>query len=145
MGSETKRILINAKEKALLHVAKARLGLEDEEYRAILRRCGGVETSLDLDRVGFDRVMWEFERMGFMRGHTSARKSGMHRPPAPEKAPILSKIGAQLADMRLPWAYADSIAKQMFKVPLVRWCQPEQLSKIVAALAYRQKKTGGAA
>lgn len=139
------KVLISQKQKAVLHVAKARLGLEDEEYRAILRRCAGVETSLGLDEAGFERVMREMERLGFIRGHRSERKSGMHRPPAPERAPLLSKIGAQLADMRLPWAYADAIAKRMFGVPLVRWCQPEQLSKIVAALAYRQKKTGGGA
>lgn len=56
---------INAKQKALLHVAKAALGLTDDEYRAVLYGAAGVESSKDLDHRGFEQVLQRFEDLGF--------------------------------------------------------------------------------
>lgn len=56
---------LDRKKLSLLHVAKSRLGLSDEDYRAILRRVAGVESSTELDEVSFDLVMQYFERLGF--------------------------------------------------------------------------------
>jgi phage gp16-like protein len=55
------------------------------------------------------------------------------------KKPLLSKVGAILADMKLPWSYADSIAKQMHGIRFVEWCNPAQLHKIVAAMVINQR------
>lgn len=49
----------------------------------------------------------------------------------------MGKIEALLADNKLPWAYADGIAKQMFKVDKVDWLEREQLRKVVAALVVK--------
>ncbi|MDU3313790.1 MAG: phage protein GemA/Gp16 family protein [Pseudomonas aeruginosa] len=50
-------------------------------------------------------------------------------------------IEAQLAEMRLPWSYADKIAKQMFGVAKVAWLKkPDQLTAILAALHVEQEK-----
>jgi hypothetical protein len=57
--------MINNRQKALLHVAKARLGLSDEEYRDILRTYGGAESSKFLNEVGLERVMAFFQSLGF--------------------------------------------------------------------------------
>ena len=56
---------IDRKKVALIQVAKARLRLADDDYRAILARCGGVTSSTELDFAGFDQVMREFKRLGF--------------------------------------------------------------------------------
>lgn len=69
--------------KALLHVAKHQLGLSDDDYRTVLRREAGVESSRDLDGAGFDRVMTEFERLGFKgrgRHAVPGRREGMATP-----------------------------------------------------------------
>ncbi len=50
------------------------------------------------------------------------------------KAPLINKIEVLLTDNKLPWVYADGIAKQMFKVEKVDWLEREQLRKVVAAL-----------
>ncbi|MEQ8195017.1 MAG: DUF1018 domain-containing protein, partial [Rhodospirillales bacterium] len=50
---------------SLIHVAKSRLGLGDEDYRALLMRVAGVESSRDLDNFDFNQVMAEFQRLGF--------------------------------------------------------------------------------
>jgi isocitrate dehydrogenase kinase/phosphatase len=57
--------MISARQKAVLHVAKSQLRLSDENYRAVLREQGGVESSNDLTNATFDRVMRRFEELGF--------------------------------------------------------------------------------
>ncbi len=57
--------MISSSQKSLLHVAKQRLGIQDEDYRALLSRIAGVSSSMELDTQGFDHVLIEFERLGF--------------------------------------------------------------------------------
>lgn len=52
----------------MIHVAKARLDLDDEEYRAVLLQEAGVETSKALDVWGFEAVMDRFATLGFKSG-----------------------------------------------------------------------------
>lgn len=50
---------------ALLHVAKRDLGLSDDDYRAILLRLANVESSRDLDLLGFEAVIAYIGQLGF--------------------------------------------------------------------------------
>lgn len=52
----------------LIHIAKAQLGLDDESYRGLLQECAGVESSKNLDAMGFKKVIGELERLGFRVG-----------------------------------------------------------------------------
>jgi len=52
---------------ALIHVAKKQLALEEEAYRAILKRTAGVESSRFLTLKGFEDLMAEFTRLGFAK------------------------------------------------------------------------------
>lgn len=52
-------------QKAILHVAKAKLHWDDETYRMVLVRIAGVTTSKDLDQDGFAAVMGFAEYCGF--------------------------------------------------------------------------------
>jgi hypothetical protein len=56
---------IGRKKKALVHIAKQGLRLDDESYRQILKGVAGVESSTQLTVEGFERVMRRFEEMGF--------------------------------------------------------------------------------
>ena len=49
----------------LLHTAKTKLGLEEDTWRSILVRCGGVASSKELDRNGFAAVMEFLRHVGF--------------------------------------------------------------------------------
>lgn len=53
---------------------------------------------------------------------------------------LIGKIGAVLADLKLPWSYADGISTKMFNVNKVEWCSPQQLYRVVAALAIYQRR-----
>ncbi|MGQ9645872.1 MAG: phage protein GemA/Gp16 family protein [Thermodesulfobacteriota bacterium] len=56
---------IGRKKKALVHIAKHDLRLDDESYRQILKGVAGVESSAQLTAEGFEKVMKRFQEMGF--------------------------------------------------------------------------------
>ena len=66
-------------QKAILHVAKAKLGYDDELYRQVLVRIAGVTSSTDLDQGGFEAVMGYFEYAGFRPTANGAPRYG-NRP-----------------------------------------------------------------
>ena len=56
---------IGRKKKALVHIAKEDLHLDEESYRQILKGVAGVESSTQLTEEGFEKVMKRFQEMGF--------------------------------------------------------------------------------
>lgn len=56
---------IGRKKKALLHIAKENLHLDEETYRQILKGVAGVESATQMTREGFEKVMNRFQEMGF--------------------------------------------------------------------------------
>ncbi|MCX8118729.1 MAG: regulatory protein GemA [Desulfobacterota bacterium] len=56
---------IGRKKKALIHLAKEELHLNEESYRRILKSVAGVDSATQLDREGFKKVMERFQAMGF--------------------------------------------------------------------------------
>jgi len=128
--------MINNKQKALIHIAKQKTGMSDQEYRELLGSFG-VASSRDLTHGKFDAVMKHFKGMGFKRKPGKPYKR-LH--PIGSKKRLLYKIEAQITEMDLSWNYVDGMAKKMFGVDRVIWCVPQQLHRIVAALNYHQKR-----
>jgi hypothetical protein len=60
-----RKVTIGRKKKALVHIAKEDLDLEEESYRQILKGVAGVESATQLTREGFEKVMKRFQEMGF--------------------------------------------------------------------------------
>jgi len=56
---------IGRKKKAVIHIAKSDLRLDDTSYRQILKGVAGVESAADLTKEGFEKVMKRFQEMGF--------------------------------------------------------------------------------
>jgi phage gp16-like protein len=117
--------------------------MDEDARRDFLQAHAGVRSTNALDMRGCQRVL------------DAARKAGATRP-APEKyigrhpgypetcrrgcGPLLEKVEAQLADMKLPWSYAAGILRQMHKNMRLEWATGCQLHDLVAALAVEQKK-----
>lgn len=133
--------MINNKKKALIHVAKAKVGMSETEYRDTLAGVG-VASSTDLNAATFDLVMKHFEKMGFVSNGKSRKsknpKTAFQNPKSKDR--LLGKIDAIMADMGLQKGYVDAIARNMFGVDVYAWCNAHQLHKIVAALMYHQKR-----
>jgi hypothetical protein len=58
-------MVIGKKKKAVVHIAKGDLHLDEECYRHILKGVAGVESSTQLTEEGFEKVMKRFQEMGF--------------------------------------------------------------------------------
>ncbi len=50
---------------AAIHVAKKQLGMQEDDYRAVLARVTGKRSSKDMDEAERGRVLAEFKRLGF--------------------------------------------------------------------------------
>lgn len=142
--------MITKGQKALLHIAKAEVGMTEEEYRDLLKSVG-VESSADpkFNRAKFDQVMKHFKTLGFKKrlprrpskGETPRNDRGAQGVKGVKsKEKLLAKIDAILNDLGLKRGYADSMARSMFGVDFVSWCDADQLYKITAALTYHQNR-----
>jgi len=126
-----------------IHTYKNLLGLDDETYRDMLKSLTGKTSSADMDYKQRWRVIQEMAKRlpHDKRPVPPPKKSYTGRPAVIEaKEPLIRKIEALLTESGKPWAYAHAIAKKMFHVDLIEWCNCEQLRKIVAALMYNQKR-----
>jgi hypothetical protein len=56
---------IGRKKKAIVHIAKKDLHLDEESYRQILKGVAGVESATQLTEEGFEKVMKRFQEIGF--------------------------------------------------------------------------------
>lgn len=142
-GSQLRR-----KQLAAIHVCRQQLAMDEASYRAMLARvsatCGrAVTSSADLNGHQRAAVIEEMRRLG--AGRPAGQNKARSYPGKPHNIgtmpEMIAKIEAQLADMKLPWAYADAIAKQQCGVAKVAWVrQPEPLRAILAALHVEQEK-----
>jgi len=137
-----KKMKIDRKRIALVHVAKRNIGLTEEEYRDALSSVG-AKTAADLYPSQFYRLMEHFEKMGFV---STNKKAGANRSgkPSPSKDLIRAKIEAIRDDIGITDGYIDAIAKHMnFGVDRWKWCDTGQMHKLMTALVYHQKRKAG--
>lgn len=130
-----------------IHAAARQMAWTEDTYRAILERVTGQASAAGLTARQRREVLDDFARLGW-RPNTA--KS--HRVPNPTpvdlpltgagwgKDRLLAKIGALLTEAGRGWAYADGCAKKMFQLESIRFCDADQLRRIVAALSYDQQR-----
>lgn len=126
---------ITSKHLALVHVAKARLGLSDEEYRRILRTVAGVETSRDLDEYAFDLLMLHFQRLGFSSDfgrRNLGNRAGMASPAQVEK---LRRLWSGFTAGEGNDASLGKWLDRQFKASALRFLTTGQAHKAIGALS----------
>lgn len=128
------------KDLARIHLAKKELGLDEDTYRDMLEALTGQRSASGLDAKGRWKVMQHLARAGAKaaQGPFPGRPAIVRR----DKAALLAKIEAQLAEAGRPWAYVHAMARKMFKHDQIQLCEPDELWRIVAALAYDAKRHG---
>ncbi len=125
---------------AVIQVARQKLGLTEEDYRAILFNIGGVQSSRDLDDDSFDAVMFRFKELGFVstwNRQNFGYRSGMATP-------------RQVAKIRAMWnSFTDgtgtdeSLGKWLegrFKVTALRFIDAATARKAIGALSNMNTK-----
>lgn len=133
---------LRRRELAKIHIAAKDLGMDREAYEAMLWTVGRVRSSKDLDAAGRARVLDHLKACGFKAKRGRPHAGRPHNLGAEERGPQLGKVEALLAAAQRPWAYADGMAKRMFNVERVAWCNTEQLQRLIAALVYDAKRHG---
>jgi phage gp16-like protein len=126
---------------AKIHIAKKELNLEDEIYRDILHVQFKKRSSADLSDFQCVKLLQHFESLGWKQAE-GKKKSHGRKPHNMDKSAYLSKIEALLAEAGRSWAYANGMAKHMYKIDNIQFCEHEHLRGIVAALVRNAKKEG---
>lgn len=128
------------RELAKIHILKAELRLEEDEYRTILWSVGRQRSSADLDQAGRLAVL----------DHLTSRKR-RERPAGERPAvqadlrPMVNKIEMLLKEGGLSWEYARAIGERMFRVEQIEWLRGEQLRAVIAALEVNARRKAKAA
>lgn len=123
-----------------LFAACRSLGMDDDARRDMLQAVLGVRSTKDLQPAQWAKLM---NHVNKLTGYDNGRKPNA---PTQDKAALMGKIEALLADMKLPWNYIThsktgvSMCQRLAGVDALEFATPAGLRKIIAALAYRQKK-----
>jgi len=133
--------MINSKQMALVHLAKKRLGFDDDTYRAVLIRLAGVESAKDLDSIGFDRVMDYFDQNGF-RSDWKKRTFG-NRPgfASPSQIDLIKRLWRQWSEQGDD-AGLDRWLERKFHVSALRFVTPDIAHKAITALKAMAARKG---
>lgn len=126
---------------AQIHIAKKQLGMDDGTYRDMLWGVARVRSAKDLDHGGRQKVLDHLKACGFKssapKTPTPGRPRNMNHP---ERGPMLRKVEALLLSAGRPWAYANDMAKHMFKVDDCAFLHEGQLHSLVAALEVDKRR-----
>lgn len=135
-----------------IQVAKQQTGLDEVTYRGLLTTATGKDSLRAMDDKELMKVVYAFYNAGWKDGKKSKRDT--HGKPvncrptkkATSTTELMSKIEALLADKGsdqkdyVPWSYAASILKRMYKVDRLEWATAEQLKGVIAALTNGGKR-----
>ncbi|MFB9951971.1 regulatory protein GemA [Rhizobium puerariae] len=128
---------------SILRVAKAQLGLSDDDYRAVLHRISGQESATGLNAKSSKKVMAHFEAMGFL---STAKKKEFSRRPGKASDAQLRKIRQLWAEFTDGTGDDTSLRHWMEKHRHghgIQWLQADGAHKVIGALTnmVRRKKT----
>lgn len=119
---------------AKIHIARKDLALDDEAYRGLLRRVGGVESARDLSDRKADAVIAELKRLGW-------KPKASARPPA-ERAD-LRKIYALWGALHSGPLDRDALRKWVQRrlgVSAPEFLKPAQAREAIEQLKAWQKR-----
>jgi len=130
-------------ELARIHIAKAKLGMDDDTYRDMLWTVARERSAGDLDDAGRARVLDHLRGLGFDdRGAPPNQAPRRMRKPPNDKSRLIWKARELCKNATPPRddKYLDAMAHNMFHVEQFIWCTPAQLHSIVAALVIDAKR-----
>ena len=126
---------ITSRQIALLKLATKKLGLTDAEYRSCLVQLAGVESSIDLDRDGFEVVLAFFEWRGFTplqaKGPNYGARPGMASFPQLE---LIRNLWSEYTRDKAGEAELNKWLERCFKRSSLRFVTKPEAQKIITAL-----------
>lgn len=139
-------------------VMQVRPGFADENYRDCIAEIshGRTDSSKELTSIERRSLINHLSVMAGEEQHSSPSFQPRRGPggggypnrprnmdkPGESRAEQLKKIEALLTIGKLPWSYADAIAKQMRLADKIAWVKETDLYKIITALRKKAQKEG---
>lgn len=132
---------------AVIQVARQQLGLTEEDYRGILRNCGGVSSSKDLSDDGFEAVMFRLSQLGFRSTWNRTNLGYRADMATPRQVAFIRRLWADYTNNTGDDASLGKWLESKFKVSSVRFIPAANAQKVITALKNMQnrKPTGVAA
>jgi len=130
---------LSKKQKAILHVAKGKLGLDDATYRDVLEAYGGARSSTGLDYEGFLAVMGHFEKCGFESKHRHPSPVTRHSSMASDgqirkiKAMWMTLAGTYYEQGK-EWKALRGFLKKRFRVDHENFLTPGKAGQVIEAI-----------
>lgn len=117
---------------AKIHIARKDLGLTEEDYRAILRRVAGADSSAKLGPDGHAKVLAEFQRLGWKPTVKGPKKSA--KPGVRLIFGLWAEAGRRgvIANASRPALFA--FVKRQTGIDNPEWLTPAQVNSVVEAL-----------
>lgn len=132
-----------------VHLAKKQLGLNDDEYRALLLGATGKESCRDLGIAELSEVLNRCIRLGFQPAAGRAPQDGKKRPgyiEIPDSDPLASQKRYALALARLLGWSPQSLNKRLekqFQVSDIRWLKDQaDMQTLIKDMVNRCNKRG---
>lgn len=119
---------------SLLHVAKAQLGLSDQDWRDLLMRVEGIGSSKDLHQYGFDRVLGELEQLGFKNTATTDSFGSRRGMATPAQVHFLRDLWRDYTDGKGDDASLGRWLQRYSKVSALRFVDAATAAKAIPAL-----------
>ncbi|PMI33538.1 hypothetical protein BCT30_05040 [Enterovibrio norvegicus] len=133
----------------LIHVGKRELQLDDDTYRALLKRETGSDSCKEMKKDELDKVLSAMERQGFKRKKSTNPKQSEKRlsPKTQGKPDVISKIRALWITMAKEGIIRDgsetaldAYVRRMTKrqtskgIDHVAWCSDIQATRVLEGL-----------
>lgn len=118
----------------LIHVAKRDLALDDDSYRAILKRIGKQASAANLTVPELEKVLEYLKRSGFKVRSRNSRLSLADDP----QSKMIRGLWLELAGMEVVRNPSESALRafvsRMTQVDLLKWLSTEQASRVIEHL-----------
>lgn len=141
--------MLNNQQKAVIHVAKAQLGWDDNTYRDVLKAHGGTSSSVNLSYAGFLQVMRHAKKCGFKNRRQKAEDRGQKK--SQSKCKKYDNLGhrpgfampSQLRKIEARWREAArdpsdqalrSFLKNQFGIGRLEWVKETHVTPILSVI-----------
>ena len=125
---------LSRKQLSVVHIAKKQLNLAENDYRSLLNRIGQVDSSKDLDQIGFEAVMQYLCALGFESEF--AKNFYGHRPgmASPKQVGLIRQLWHEYTGHEGDDATLNRWLDRSFGVSALRFVTAGQAPKAITAL-----------
>ena len=116
----------------LIHVAKQKVGLTEEEYRALLAGITGKTSSTELTITELEAVLKAFKRLGFQLKKMAATPDEVGRATA-DQIDYIKGLWELSARVKTE-AALNAFIKRITGVPYLRWLDKQAAQKVILAV-----------